>query len=80
MANMSYCRFHNTASDMKQCLESMAEALDMGMTMDEFRESLSEDERYGLGWVLSLAESMMGAVAEFEYNTAVRHVDPSENE
>ena len=68
MANMSYCRFHNTASDMKDCLDAMGEAIEQGMTMDEFRESLSEDERYALGRVFSLAESMMEAASEFEYN------------
>lgn len=69
MANMSYCRFHNTASDMKDCLDAMGEAIEQGMTIEQFRESLSEDESYALSRVLSLAESMMEVVEEFSYNS-----------
>lgn len=72
MANMSYCRFHNTASDMRDCLDAMSEAIEQGMTIDEFRESLSEDERYAFNRVINAAESMMEAVAEFEYNGSAK--------
>lgn len=29
MANMSYCRFENTANDLRDCVDAMEEAYDM---------------------------------------------------
>jgi len=41
MPNMSYCRFHNTAMDMEECFNAMAEAVDaeepMQLSADEQR-------------------------------------------
>ena len=37
MANMSYCRFHNTRLDMMDCLDALREA-------EDGHETISEDE------------------------------------
>ena len=56
MANMSYCRFENTASAMKDCLSAFYEALDEGMTLDQFSESLSsEQERRAFDRIITMA-------------------------
>lgn len=46
MANMSYCRFHNTYLDLNDCVNVVGEALDSGLTMAEFLKELSDDEQY----------------------------------
>jgi hypothetical protein len=43
MPNMSYCQFENTASDMQQCLDTLAEAVESGMSYDQFLAKLSSD-------------------------------------
>lgn len=40
MANMSYCRFENTAQDLSDCANVMSETLG-----DEWFDELSESER-----------------------------------
>ena len=52
MANMSYCRFENTAGDMADCME----ALRNGEGDDE---SLSEYERAGKKRLIALAREMV---------------------
>ena len=53
MANMSYCMFENTATDLNQCLNAMLEWIDTGGTFDEFYESLgSESERAGFDSIM----------------------------
>ena len=48
MANMSYCRFENTAMDLYDCLQSVYEAIEEGMTLEQFAASLPSDyERRG---------------------------------
>jgi hypothetical protein len=42
--NMSYCMFQNTATDMRQCLESM----DAAETMEELDLSRDEKRSYDL--------------------------------
>jgi len=41
MANMSYCAFENTYSDLRQCLNMLYEAQDDGVGLREFIESRS---------------------------------------
>jgi len=36
MANMSYCRFHNTLKDLRDCLEHMDERLDPESDSEEY--------------------------------------------
>jgi hypothetical protein len=37
MANMSYCRFHNTLSDLRDCRDALSE-------MDDWEKELSPEE------------------------------------
>lgn len=46
MANMSYCRFENTYRDLLDCVNTLSEALDDGLTYTEFLDTLSETEQY----------------------------------
>jgi hypothetical protein len=44
MANMSYCRFQNTAKDLDDCLENFYEA-----------DDLSEEESSARKWIIKMA-------------------------
>ena len=68
MSNMSYCRFHNTNSAMKDCLEAVWEALDAGFTMQQFKDSLSADESYAFTQLFMMVEDMVACKEQFEYN------------
>ena len=46
MANMSYCRFENTLRDLRDCVDTLSEAVDEGKSMKEFLEGLSSDEQW----------------------------------
>ena len=48
MANMSYCRFENTNSDLLDCQYALAEALNNEQSFDEFYENLNEYEQSAL--------------------------------
>lgn len=52
MSNMSYCRFHNTASDFDDCVE-------------HFGDVLSDDEREARRRLLRLALRMVADYADF---------------
>jgi hypothetical protein len=52
MANMSYCRFHNTLQDLQDCAEHIED------------EDLSEDEAECRDWLLRLCQEII-ADAEF---------------
>ena len=41
MSNMSYCRFENTANDMRDCVNAINDALDNNVAFHEFINSLS---------------------------------------
>jgi len=43
MSNMSYCQYENTATDFKQCLDTLREACSDGLTVKEFLDNLSTD-------------------------------------
>jgi hypothetical protein len=49
MANMSYCRFHNTAGDLRDCVEAMEEQSFNG-------EHLSDMEISGRARIIELAK------------------------
>jgi len=66
MANMSYCRFENTASDLRDCLNELAEAVDEGMSLKQFHASLSEDERRALRQMIRLCADFTEAVEQLE--------------
>lgn len=49
MANMSYCRFQNTASDLRDCVEALEELVN-----DPEAEPLSRDEADAADWMETL--------------------------
>ena len=50
MSNMSYCRFSNTSTDLRDCLD----AIECGEVDD-----LSQDERRGLASILEVAQQLL---------------------
>jgi hypothetical protein len=64
MPNMSYCQFENTASDMQQCLDTLAEAVESGMSYDQFLANLSSD--YERRAIPRLAELLLSMGEAFE--------------
>ena len=66
MANMSYCRFENTASDLDDCLGAIEDAIENGLTMEQFKKSLSDYELMGFHRLMSTCEAMLNAVTELE--------------
>ena len=67
MANMSYCRFENTASDLRDCLNELAEAVDEGMSLKQFTDSLSSDyERSALRQMIRMCADFTEAVEQLE--------------
>ncbi len=60
MANMSYCAFENTASDLRQCLNMLYEARDDGVGLREFIESRSSThEGRSVERLLAIAEELI---------------------
>lgn len=59
MANMSYCRFHNTYLDFRDCVNVIGDALDNGLTMREFLVELSEQEQYYFKRLVTTAQDLI---------------------
>ena len=59
MANMSYCRFHNTYLDFRDCVNVIGDALDNGLTMAEFLAELSEQEQYYFKRLVTTAQDLI---------------------
>jgi len=59
MANMSYCRFGNTALALKDCLDELEQAIDEGKTVAQFRGTLSAEEQRGFDHVLQLSQKFL---------------------
>lgn len=59
MSNMSYCRFHNTAQDLDDCLDAIQNELFNG-------EPLGRMELEGLQGILDIIEDIEGYRAELE--------------
>ena len=74
MANMSYCRFHNTYLDFRDCVNIVGEALDNGLTMDEFIQELSESEQYYFKRMVIMAQDLV------EYNNELLMVEGKQQE
>lgn len=53
MANMSYCRYHNTSHDLRDCVDAMQEAESLE-AMD-----LSREELHHLRWMRQLANDFL---------------------
>lgn len=67
MANMSYCRFENTASDLRDCFNELAEAVDEGMSLKQFHASLGSDyERSAFRQMIRLCADFTEAVEQLE--------------
>ena len=56
MANMSYCRFENTANDLRDCVYAIEEG--------EYDNDISKSEKRGLEEILELAHQL---VNDLEY-------------
>ena len=56
MANMSYCRFENTANDLRDCVNAIEEG--------EYDKDISGSEKRGLKEILKLAHQL---VNDLEY-------------
>lgn len=68
MPNMSYCKFENTLNDLRDCFNTMEEAiLDDGMSTDEFEQSLTVTERYSFHRMVKLCERITKLVQENDY-------------
>ena len=57
MANLSYCRFENTANDLRDCVYAIEEG--------EYNDGISDTERRGLEKIFELAHQL---VNELEYD------------
>jgi len=55
MANMSYCRFQNTLSDLQDCYAHMDE-----------EEELSNDEKDARKWLIELCVDIANEFGEFD--------------
>jgi len=54
MGNMSYCRFHNTAQDLQDCLDAMQELMDLDGE-NNYGEKLSEMEYRAMKEIIELS-------------------------
>ena len=65
MANMSYCRFHNTLADLKDCLQ----AIDDGarISTDELKKAEKMFQLIG-GWLTDI-----GAVEDFDLKRVMEY-------
>ena len=70
MANMSYCRFHNTADALVDCLGAMEDAIEEGQNLEQFLENLSSDERRAFHKLIDLCDKIQGASEELEHDEA----------
>ena len=69
MANMSYCRFENTANDMNDCLNDLVEAVDAGLSMAQFMDRLSSVyERRSVQRMIDLLGQLSEAFEQLEAN------------
>lgn len=69
MANMSYCRFENTTGDMQDCLYDLMEAVDNGLSFEQFMEKLSSDyERNAVRRMAGLLQDMADAFEQLHDN------------
>lgn len=63
MANMSYCAFENTVSDLQQCIDLM----DDHSSLEEFIESRSSDyERRAVKKMIDTAQEFLDRVDEID--------------
>ena len=75
MANMSYCRFHNPAYALDDCLGSIEDAIQEGMNLEHFLEHLSSEERHAFHRLIQLCDKIQGATEELEHNEVYQEED-----
>ena len=63
MANMSYCRFQNTAQDLRDCVNALEDAFDY----DDL--DLSNDETYAMQRMRNLCQKFLDAYEQLESMT-----------
>ena len=57
MSNMSYCRFRNTLSDLRDCSQALSE-------MGDYEKELSEEEAKAAKWLLKLCGELAADFGE----------------
>ena len=73
MANMSYCRFQNTLSDLRDCVRAMRAE---GFDLEVMREELSKDEYEAVVELIEECRTVAGLFAPEETMPATER-DPS---
>lgn len=65
MANMSYCQFENTYHDLRQCYNTLTEAVEDGQDLRSFMQGLSsDDERHAFANMQTLLDKMAQVYSE----------------
>ena len=72
MANMSYCRFHNTLHAFRDCLNTIEDYIEEGKSIDDFLSDLSSDEQWAFRRLVDLSDKLQGAVEELENSVEER--------
>lgn len=72
MSNMSYCRFENTANDLRDCVDAMEEA----GSMEEL--DLSRSELSSFKWMRSLCQRFLEAAEHLENSAEDEEYDVDE--
>ena len=66
MANMSYCRFENTANDLRDCVYAIEEG--------EYNNGISNTEKRGLEEIFELAQQLVNQL-EYDVEEILRSDD-----
>ena len=64
---MSYCRFENTANDLRDCIYAIEEG--------EYNESISNTEKRGLDEIFELAHRLVNDL-EYDVESILSNNDP----
>ena len=78
MANMSYCQFENTVADMQQCFDTLAEAVDNGLSYNQFIERRSDYEKRALNKIVDLLLNMQEAFDQLNDNEGLSEAELEE--
>jgi hypothetical protein len=79
MANMSYCQFENTVDDMQQCFDTLAEAVENGLSYDQFIERVGSDyEKRAVNKMVDLLLNMQEAFDQLNDNQGLSEAELEE--
>lgn len=56
---MSYCKFENTANDLKECIDNMVEVLEENKALYDLQEDMSVYERHGYKRLVNLCTQFL---------------------